>query len=635
MSTRNTKSTRSTKKLTKPIINTRKIRNTKNPFYGLSLNNNNNNNNAKKITKKLNNNKREQQRKQQELRNTQRKLKERHILSIKKQDLSIKIQELLRPFILLDNKRIGNKLEKRYKSYIDHIGENIFNIDEKDFVTDTLCTAETKIQSYADFLRFSSSTITNIQKEIKESRGNIVDFIPVQSILPTDMEKLNTIKDEYSKLFSSIKEASHYKNSEGHIFPNYVEDMYNKYDENREGYIAKKDDAGMGELLNQRLKDLENCSTNFKNSGLSNNNGIIQDFYNSQLVKETLVKEEPNEIRCKNIHWGKKAYPLFKEKYYKNISLERKKEIDDFLKENNGYQNKLLKSFLDDSFFDGNGNFIIDKLSDILKENRRQYIFGFSNVILKNKFDKFRELYECLDMMFHSFYMCGHLTNWNLHTNLLFNYCATKRTDMLFPIRFTLDRNHYRYNEGTYDLISKRKEDPNIFLNSSIFTFLGIISIKYNYFNETSRKNELRLWLLFVFKPISFTKEELKNFKKEKIDILYRYFNSYNGMLPEYIFFSIKKEFIEISKIFTTPNITHIELKNFYKYFGEHMDFYRHIPSIEEKNEDVLFIRRKEKDSENNKLLQDKIRDLKLEKVKIEIIEKKKTHNLIKIVTEN
>ena len=141
--------------------------------------------------------------------------------------------------------------------------------------------------------------------------------------------------------------------------------------------------------------------------------------------------------------------------------------------------------------------------------------------------------------------------------------------------------------------------------------------------------------LLFVFKPISFTKEELKNFKKEKIDILYRYFNSYNGMLPEYIFFSIKKEFIEISKIFTTPNITHIELKNFYKYFGEHMDFYRHEPSVEEKNEDVLFIRRKEKDSENNKLLQNKIRDLKLEKVKIEVIDNKKTHNLIKIVIEN
>ena len=33
--------------------------------------------------------------------------------------------------------------------------ENIFNIDEEIFKTDSLCSAETKRQSYIDFLRFS------------------------------------------------------------------------------------------------------------------------------------------------------------------------------------------------------------------------------------------------------------------------------------------------------------------------------------------------------------------------------------------------------------------------------------------------------------------------------------------------
>ena len=80
--------------------------------------------------------------------------------------------------------------------------------------------------------------------------------------------------------------------------------------------------------------------------------------------------------------------------------------------------------------------------------------------------------------MIDYYFTCGNYSNWNLLTNFLFNYCALQQNDLLFPVRFILDRTlnlSYKESNDTYNLDFRFKNKPEILFDPTLFKFIGCI----------------------------------------------------------------------------------------------------------------------------------------------------------------
>lgn len=556
-----------------------------------------------------------ERKKQEQNRLKQSVLKAEYRQPFKKQE---EIEKMSRPF--LRNTEKLKKLERSPSHFFQNIEdkENIFKQDlpEND--------------EYSNFLEILLTNITQVQNEIKNQTGDIVSIFPNNTpgiIDEQDKIKLEELEQEYIELYGEIPNTNgdHYVNEEGRVFPNYLDDMLRKF-KDKSDFMVHKTEEEMKKILDERVENLQQC---FRDTKVFEK---YQSFYEDEYQREEALKTQPNKERCRGINWGpkyKKMYDLYLSNPDKYIT-DKLPLIEKFLENTSqkpSFEKQLLKTFLSENDFNSDGSL---NLENIIKGRKKQYMFGFETTFKNMGYLSLPELFNAMGMMFNANFTCGNYSNWNLLTNLLYNYCAILQSDnnLLFPIRFIFDRTlkfSYNNSDNTYNLDSKIKNDAKLLFNSTLFKFIGCINIKYNYFTETTKndrtKHQLRNWVLFVFKPV-FDRSQMSD---KEVEIFWRNYNLTNASMPDYIIVNLQLDFIEQGNLFKNPSITHLEMKHFYKY-EPGMVFYRHKPSIA-LEKDVIFIRKGQLTEEQRQYLgQD------FEEVKIEVVDKGREHNFIKIV---
>ncbi len=480
----------------------------------------------------------------------------------------------------LDNETVNQFLNfVPYNIYNLKIGTNDEDIQESDK------------KNYLNFLITANKAIQKIQDELINNKGKIVSYIPAE-----DGIKEPEFLELYFNLFDKKKSTNDTNDNiavtkDGFIYPIFFKNNFINEDTKKLKKVGNlfsdktQIDDKMKAALNQRVSSLKYCyeflqpKTEIEEEKLK--------YYISEFLRETDYIEKPNKERCRNINWG-----LMEKKLFENQSLKDEQiiKISEFINSNQD-EKKLLGTFLDDSMFNKDQSINFEK---VLKERKRQYIFGFRDTIKKLGFESYPLLYVAIVIIYDLFYSCGQYVNWSLLTNLLYDYCALEQKDMLFPIRFILERKEslgYFPTEGKYNLNFSPKNKPKYIFNPKLFKFMGVISIKFKYIfykeEDIHRKPEKRQFLLFVFKKI---------FKETEIElpILYDLIKNYNldsGLIPEYIILNHSLQFIEYGNVFKNPAITHIEFNHFFQHTDYNIEFYRHKPSIE-KGIDMLFIRK-------------------------------------------
>ena len=557
--------------------------------------------------------------KQEQNRLKQSVLKAEYRQPFKKQEkqeyLQKKIEDMFLPF--LRNTKKLKKLERSPSHFFQNIKdkENIFKQDlsEND--------------EYSNFLEILLKNITQVQSEIENQTEDIVSIFPNNTtgiIDDVDRQKLEELGQKYTELYEEIPNTNgdHYVNKEGKVFPNYLDDMLRKF-KDKSDFIVHKTEEEMREILDQRVKDLQKCYNHPNSSSFKK----YQSFYGDESIRENELKTQTNKERCRGINWGikeKEMYDLYLSNPEQYIA-DKLPSIEKFLE--NPFQRELLRTFLSKDDFNEDGSLNLIK---IIERRKRQYMFGFNDSLEKMGFSSTPELFNSMGIIYGLFFMCGQYSHWTLLTNLLYNYCALEQNDLLFPIRFILDRTlsfSYDERENTYNLDSRLKNKSELLFNPKLFKFIGCINIKYNYFTETTENDitnhQLRTWVLFIFKPI------FNSFGSNEIEIIKKNYNLTSGSMPDYIIIDLQLDFIEQGNLFKNPGITHLEMKHFYHYEKD-TTFYRHKPSIV-LEKDVLFIRKGQLTSEQKQYLSQKF-DENFEEVKIEVVNKGRIHNSIKIV---
>ena len=167
-----------------------------------------------------------EQREEEQKRLKESVLKGKYRQSFKPQEkqeyLQKKIEDMFLPF--LRNREKSKKLERPTSHFFQNIKdkENIFKQDlpEND--------------EYSNFLKILLANITQVQSEIENQTGNIVSIFPnnIPGIIDEqDKRKLEELRQKYTELYGGIPNTAgdHYVNEEGHVFPNYLDDMLRKF----------------------------------------------------------------------------------------------------------------------------------------------------------------------------------------------------------------------------------------------------------------------------------------------------------------------------------------------------------------------------------------------------------------------
>jgi hypothetical protein len=529
-----------------------------------------------------------------------------------------------------DNKRQDNDV---FNPFLKTEDLNLFNITIGDNQYKDI--KEDQKDNYVKFLSTSIDAITKVNRELTNNIGKIVSFFPAEKGIkePAFLELYRNLFDK--KTSSPNSDTT----QDGFIYPNYFKNMFtNEYTkrlkkvENLFGDKTKIDDK-MKAALNQRVSSLKSCYEFLKPT--TENDEAKLNFYISEFLREIDDMEKPNKERCRNINWG-----LMEKNLFENQSLKDEQiiKISEFVNSNQD-EKKLLGTFLDDSIFNEDQSINFEK---VLKERKRQYIFGFRDTIKKLGYESYSLLFVAIVIIYDLFYSCGQYVNWNLLTNLLYDYCALEQKDMLFPIRFLLERKENlgyfpiegTSSEGKYNLNYSYKNKPKYIFDPKLFKFMGVISIKTKYeFYKTKDKGRAPIkvqFLLFVFKKIFKDRET-------KLPILYDLIKNYNldsGVMPEYLILNHKLQFIEYGNVFKNPAITHIEFNHFLENTDIPVEFYRHKPSIE-KGIDMLFLRKVDELSTTPEF-KAKTEQMDLEKVIIKREASQDDQNLfINIVSDN
>lgn len=535
----------------------------------------------------------------------------KHIEEGNIKELQKRIYRILQPVRILDEnkkytqkKRQNNNKNMTYNPFLATDDFNIFNLKIGDNTDEDL--EESQRDNYIKFLLTVNKSIEKVNSQLISNTGKMVSFFPTEE----GIEEPSFMELYYNLFDKKESDDNSSRTSDGYVYPNYFKTMFTNSYLNRlkkTGYIFDKKediDVKMKSVLDQRVSSLKTC---YEFVHPSNNEEKEKlKFFISEFLREIDDIEKPNKERCRNINWGLKGKNLFETK---EIINEQKLKIRKFLDENPD-EKKLLGTFL-------NG---IDSedFEKIIKERKRQYIFGYKDTIDRFGYEDYPLLFEAMGIIYDLFNNCGQYVNWSLLTNLLYDYCALEQTDMLFPIRFLLDRKmNLSYfpdpedpTKGKYNLNFRFKNKPRYIFDPKLFKFTGVITIKYEFTppEHSKKKAEKRAFLLFVFKKIF----NPKDIDPELFLELRKNYNLDSGLMPEYVILNHTLKFIEYGNIFKNPAITHIEFNHFLTYSNTDVDFYRHKPSIS-KGVDMLFIRKR-----NGMVLdQSKIDDMDLEKVKI------------------
>jgi len=367
-----------------------------------------------------------------------------------------------------------NKYRHGY-SWIATLTDNIFDIDidlpESDM-------NDISKQTYLDFLKFTETEIKTKKDELLYNTGEIVSFAPTEPGFKPDFfelyKKYSDIKHiKYSDIKDKIGKQLHYKTKDDLLYPYYIQDMYPP---ETSDYFIKKSDDKIKQILDDRINSLEVCSNFLKPS--NDNQQKKLEFYESEFIHEKKFTQHTIKDRCRQINWGltnKKIFDSELEEYRKEQEIITNKFLNEHPQEK-----LLLKTFLDDSYFNEDGTINFKK---VLKDRKRQYVFGYDYSIKEFGYTSHPLLFETMGIIFDSFYNCGQYVNWSLLTNLLYDYCALEQTDILFPIRFILDRKSILSHiddgtpEGIYDLNFRFKNKPKLIFNPKLFEFKGIITI--------------------------------------------------------------------------------------------------------------------------------------------------------------
>ena len=371
---------------------------------------------------------------------------------------------------------------------------------------------------YKAFLEFMNSEFSINNSSYQQNSGDILTF---HCYDPSGQAELQKITEIYKENFISPLEnstRSHFTNTKGQKYPNFIEDLLLKtrkivYEKAEKdigiGNIQEQTDAEFINTIKKRVEGLKRCSTN------DISDADRAEYYREEHDAESKYLTEPEmmtlstsnptkfiEEFCKNIKWGSKSL-----KYYK----EDKDDFEDFktFVVNNSSETLFLKTIFPRNCFDNTGNINWDELEQLYKDPRhyhRQFFFGFGEDI--SAFKPFKKVYEVMNMNFGNLKNCSELINWTIFLNFFYTKCAIALgTQIPSSIRMILPKKDFTIIK----LDSTHNTPPNYIVNirgtrqvSGLFTpksklkFIGFINIKFVH-DQNPNNVSFRNWTLFVF----------------------------------------------------------------------------------------------------------------------------------------
>jgi len=538
-------------------------------------------------------------------------------------------------------KKPHSEIQKFTEKYTDKYEATIFNLSE--YKTDKFNSA-----NYEHFLEFYNQTNNQLDNEIKNGEGNIIDLFKIDGLDENEKLELDNIKEEYYNMYIKPLDDKKYRypsikkfQNKNLKYPHFLKDLhgksniiYQKYEEllglpkdkitEKPIRIEEQNDEELMETLKLRIDGLLDCQKYKPESQEDNEKQYYNDQYEREYKKYQevlnnidLSPSKKIEEICKNIFYNQDAY----NKYYKKTYDFNK--ITELLTKNNGIEELYSRTFLPIEIFDKvnevNKNYKLnyDKLNELLDSgdrNNRQFIFGFySDDFLKSVRELKPFIYEAGGMIYKKNYndSCNLLVNWSIFLNMLYCRCGIANETPLCPTRFILpfdiikpiikNQNNEIITEfnirDKLPLLDLFDENPDT--NAK---FLGIISIKY-YHEET---NKIRIWYIFIF-------------KNNNLEISNRQ-NSITGMREKIILCNYQLRQINMYGLFAKHNIIHYELLH-YIYLSrlqitDTRKIYFYIPLGTNDNK-TIFIS-KHADLESKPILD----DLQLQKINITMIDK-------------
>lgn len=479
------------------------------------------------------------------------------------------------------------------KHYKDVEEATIFNLPEYK-------TKDSKFnqEAYEAFIIFYNKINSQLDSEIKQNRGNVIDAFPITEDYK---DVLDGIKNEYYDMYLKPIDTNKMGRQptltdSGNIerkYPHFKADMFSKNNlifqkyEEEMGFpkdekgipirIEEQTDEQIFELLGKRIEGLRKCLTYRVNELEPNEKTYYETEYDreSQLYAKlaadaSLSISEKVEKMCKFIFYNLDAFTKYeKSKLPDNIDFIMEK-IQKFMENDDGIEEKYARTYLPESVFnkvDDKYKLDYSKLRDLIlsgDRDYRQFVFGF---YIGDKLKFIREylkplLFEAGGMTYkkNNQYTCDLLVNWSLFLNMLYCRCGIANNTVLCPIRFILPLDleitkqsttitkilRTTYTTTNFEM---REKQPLLDLfdgnPDSNARFIGIISIKY-YHEETK---DFRIWYMFIFENNDET-----NWQRQ--DIL-------SGVRDKILLCNYRLRQINMGGLFEKHNITHYELLHY------------------------------------------------------------------------
>lgn len=372
---------------------------------------------------------------------------------------------------------------------------------------------------YKEFLEFMNSEFFKNNSSYEQNSGDILTF-HCYNPDPLHQAELQKITEIYKENFISPLEnstRSHFTNTKGQKYPNFIEDLLLKtrkivYEKAEKeigiGNIQEQTDSEFVNTITKRVEGLNKCSANDKSDPdrveYYKEEYDVESKYFTEPEMLTLSNTNPTkfiEDFCKNIKWGSKSL-----KYYK----EDTDDFEDFKKfvMKNQFENFFLKTIFPRNCFDDKDEINWVELEKLYKDPthyHRQFFFGFGEDI--SAFKPFKKVYEVMNMNFGNLKNCSELINWTIFLNFFYTKCAIalgtqipSSIRMILPKKdFTIKKLDSRHNKQNY-LVNIRgtRQVSGLFTQQSKLKFIGFINIKFVH-DQYSNNVSFRNWTLFVF----------------------------------------------------------------------------------------------------------------------------------------
>ena len=537
-------------------------------------------------------------------------------------------------------------------SAVSRFSEHYRDVDEATIINLSKFKAKDRTfdkTKYEEFLAFYNKINAQLDGEIKQKRGNIIDAFPVSAEYNDVLEEVK--KNYYDMYLKPIDDEQIYRsptitdptNSKiKRKYPHFKEDMFNKNNlvyqkyEKQMGFpldsngvpirIEDQTDEQIFELLGKRVEGLKKCLS-YKVEDLEETE---KTYYETEFERESSLYTELKADSSLSI--SKKVERMCKYIFYNFDSLTKydnskmQENIDSimdniriFMKSDDNLEERYARTYLPESCFkivDGKYKLDYAKLRDFIlsgDRNYRQFVFGF---YISEKLNFIREflkpiLFEAGGMAYKKNYQdsCDLLVNWSLFLNMLYCRCGISNNSVLCPIRFVLpldleitkqSTSIDKTSDGTINTIQfeMREKQPLLDLFdgdvSQNARFIGIISIKY--YHETT--SEIRIWYFFVFEN-----NDEGNWQRQ---------NAISGVRDKILLCNYRLRQINMGALFEKHNITHYELL--------------HYISLSKKRENPIFFYKSLGVSDNNTIFISKnsnleehplVKDLQLVKINI------------------